>query len=153
MEAEDGVPLSYPYPVPAPVSAPVPAPASSSSPCLALQQHASIRYEKSPPLGVRTARTVRGIARTSASPSSTIPAACTDSARTPHPQSGHVPSAYGARVVQSTAAEAAEKWKAARLASSKKSLLVSQRYLCVEFISLRSINCVRDRKKKLDVLC
>jgi hypothetical protein len=128
MEEEDGVPLSYPHPAPAPALAPAPVSVSSSSPCLALQQHAGTRYEKSPPLGVRTTRTARGTARTSASPSSPIPAACTDSARTLHPQLGHVQSTYGARGVQSTAAEAAVKWKAARLASSKKSLLVSQRF-------------------------
>lgn len=116
MEEEDGVPLSYPYPVPAPAPAPGPAsaPTSSSSPCLSLQQHADMRYENTPSTAVCTARTVL--------PSS--PVACAEGARTLHVQSGLVSSVYGARVVQSTAAEAAMKWKAARLASSKKSLQV-----------------------------
>ena len=112
MEEEDGVPLSYPYPVPA--SAPASAPTSSSSPCLSLHRHADMRYENSPSTAVCTARTVL----------SSSPVVCTEGARTVHVQTGLVSSVYGARVVQSTAAEAAMKWKAARLASSKKSLQV-----------------------------
>ena len=117
MEEEDGVPLSYPYPAPATAPVPAPAPTSSSSPCLSLQQHADMRYENSPSIAVSTARTTRTVLPVS-------PAVSTEGARTLHVQSGLVSSAYGARIVQSTAAEAAMKWKAARLASSKKSLQV-----------------------------
>ena len=124
MEEEDGVPLSYPYPVPASA----PAPISSSFPCLPLEQHAEIRHENCPSLSLSATHTAHIAGRQTNPAIHPSPIASAEGARTVHVQSGLVSNAYGARVVQSTATEAAFKWKAARLASSKKSLQVNRRW-------------------------